>query len=258
MPSAKASATPQASAAITATAGFASRTSAKTASIGSTSAGAVSAAAAPFSTKGSSTPASIPPAIPSGISATARPRGRIAPVSAISRPATTKAPTACGIVRPEVAATSAAPGVDQASTTGTRCQLDSSADPTALPRQTASTQLAVCAGIGAHRRRRRQHQRDGRAIAHQCRHEGRRDQGSAHEISVLAGGLSVAMRGKGRGGGRRRRGRRRGTAAGSVGPREEERAAEIELSLCGGAQGGGEGAAAVSSGPREEERATEA
>jgi hypothetical protein len=33
-------------------------------------------------------------------------------------------------------------------------------------------------------------------------------------------------------------GRRRGTAAGSVGPREEERAAEIRI-FCGGPQGGG-------------------
>ena len=46
-----------------------------------------------------------------------------------------------------MAAISAAPGVDQASTTGTRlCQL-SQADPAALPRQIASTQLAVCPGL---------------------------------------------------------------------------------------------------------------
>jgi hypothetical protein len=48
---------------------------------------------------------------------------------------------------PEVAATSAAPGVDQASTTGTLCQVDSTAAPTALARQIASTQLAVWLGL---------------------------------------------------------------------------------------------------------------
>ena len=140
----KASATPAASAANTASAGSHSRTSANTATIGNTSPGAASAAPAPRRQNGSNTPASIAAAIPSGIAATSRPKGRTAAVSATNPPASTKAPTASGIVTPVVAAISAAPGVDQASTTGTRFHADSQAEPTALASDTASTQLAVC------------------------------------------------------------------------------------------------------------------
>ena len=128
-------------------AGLRSRTSANNAISGSTSTGRATAAAGSFRQKGSNTPASIPAAIPSGISATARPSGFISPVSRIIAPASTKAPTPCAMVSPSVAAISAAPGVDQASTTGTRLCQDSSAEPAALPSEIARTQEAVCAGV---------------------------------------------------------------------------------------------------------------
>ena len=70
--------------------------------------------------KGRRTPASIAAATPSGIMATRRPSGLIAPVRMTSTPASAKAATACAMLVPLVAASSAAPGVDQASTTGTR------------------------------------------------------------------------------------------------------------------------------------------
>ena len=89
----------------------------------------------------------MPAATPSGISATARPKGLMTPVSAIKMPASTKAATASASVTPWVAAIRAAPGVDQASTTGTFVVIDKSAEPMALAKQTASTQLAVCSGL---------------------------------------------------------------------------------------------------------------
>jgi hypothetical protein len=57
-----------------------------------------------------------------GIAATQRPKGRHSPATMMSRPVTTKAPTATGNppgIAP-VVASSAAPGVDQATPTGMR------------------------------------------------------------------------------------------------------------------------------------------
>ncbi len=51
---------------------------------------------------------------------TSRPSGFIAEVSISKTPQSTKAPTASAMLIPVVAAISAAPGVDQASTIGTR------------------------------------------------------------------------------------------------------------------------------------------
>ena len=48
---------------------------------------------------------------------------------------------------PPVAAISAAPRVDQARTTGTFDQEDKSAEPKALPSDTANRQLAACADV---------------------------------------------------------------------------------------------------------------
>ncbi len=130
-------------------AGLARRTSRKRPTIGSTRPGSAAAAGPSLRQKGKSTPASIPAAIPSGISAISRPSGRSTPLNAISAPARRNAPTPSAMVMPLVAAISAAPGVLQARTTGTRAQALSSALPAALARQIASTQLAVWAGVAS-------------------------------------------------------------------------------------------------------------
>ena len=58
-----------------------------------------------------------------------------------------KAPTPSAREMPDVAAISAAPGVDQARTTGTRDLKERSAEPAALPSDTARSQLAACDGV---------------------------------------------------------------------------------------------------------------
>ena len=115
--------------------------------MGRISTGAACIAAIPLRQKGKSTPASIAAAIPSGMAAIKRPKGRKVPVSKIRPAARTKAPTACGMVTPVVAAINAAPGVDHARTTGTRAHVERTAEPMALATLTARTQLAVCSGL---------------------------------------------------------------------------------------------------------------
>ena len=56
-----------------------------------------------------------------------------------------KAPTASWMSMPEVAAMRAAPGVDQARTTGTRVPQLRTAEPSPLATETAATHDAVCA-----------------------------------------------------------------------------------------------------------------
>ena len=72
--------------------------------------------------KRSNTPASIAEAIATGIRFISRSNSRVAPARTISTAQTTKAPIACAIVNPAtpvaLVAISAAPGVDQAATTG--------------------------------------------------------------------------------------------------------------------------------------------
>ena len=108
-------------------------------------AGSEAAFRATAMTKGRSTPASIAAATAAGIAPTARESAGTAPVSAMSPPARMKAPTASWMSIPEVAAMSAAPGVDQASTTGTRVPQLRAAEPRPLATDTAATQDAVCA-----------------------------------------------------------------------------------------------------------------
>ena len=136
-----------ASAASTARAGFHSRTIPYTPMIGATIAGRATACAGTRRQNGSSTPPSIAAAMPRGIIPISRPKGPISPVRKISAPASRNAPTAPAMECPVEAAISAAPGVDQASTTGMRWVYDKNADPTALAMQTAKTQDAVCAGV---------------------------------------------------------------------------------------------------------------
>ncbi len=59
----------------------------------------------------------------------------------------TKAPTPSAKLMPWVAAMRAAPGVDQARTTGIFACQERRAEPTALPRLMARSQLAVCSGV---------------------------------------------------------------------------------------------------------------
>ena len=147
VPKAKATSSPTANAASTAIAGLRNRTSKNAAIIGRIRSGKAWAASAPCTQNGSNTPASIAAAIPSGIIAISLPKGRNAPVRAINTPARRNAPTPSAIVTPLVAAINAAPGVDQASTTGIWAKALRNADPTALPRHSTKIQLAVCAGV---------------------------------------------------------------------------------------------------------------
>ena len=70
--------------------------------------------------KRASTPASRAEAMATGMRSISFSNQPLAPAQAISRPQTMKAPTASGMSRPEVDASRAAPGVDQAVSTGWR------------------------------------------------------------------------------------------------------------------------------------------
>ncbi len=95
-----------------------------------------------------STPASIACAIGVGIRAISAPSAGTSPVSTISTPTSTNAPTAAG--QPPstapVAASSAAPGVDQATVIGRRVRRESSIEHSPISTLTASSPLAACAG----------------------------------------------------------------------------------------------------------------
>ena len=71
----------------------------------------------------------------------------LAPAQAISSPQTMKAPMASGISTPEVDASSAAPGVDQAVSTGWRVQRLKARLVRPMPRPRAHSQEAVWAGV---------------------------------------------------------------------------------------------------------------
>ena len=86
-------------------------------------------------------------AMGSGMAAIIRPSGRMAPVARISVAARRNAPTPCAMLRPVLPAISAAPGVDQASTTGLRVQKLRPAEPAALARLMARTQESVSSGL---------------------------------------------------------------------------------------------------------------
>ena len=88
-------------------------------------------------------PASMPEATEAGIRAISLVSGLNRPVQISSTAVTMKAPTASSMVKPLLAATSAAPGVDQAVMTGIFVRQESQAVSSAMARQIAVTQLAV-------------------------------------------------------------------------------------------------------------------
>gem|GEM_PF-6426498 len=97
--------------------------------------------------KGSSTPASMAEATAAGMRSASRPSAGINPVSTIISPAMTKAPTAVDQPRPSVeAASRAAPGVDQARTTGIFSRQLSTAPGRPMPRHRAVTMEMIWAG----------------------------------------------------------------------------------------------------------------
>ena len=71
----------------------------------------------------------------------------LAPATVMSRPQTTKAPIASGISTPEVEASRAAPGVDQAVSTGWRVHRLKARLVTPMPRPSAQSHEAVCAAV---------------------------------------------------------------------------------------------------------------
>ena len=100
-----------------------------------------------FRQKGSNTPASMAEAMAAGMRSASRPRAGTSPVSTISSPASTKAPTAVDQPRPSVeAASRAAPGVDQARTTGIFSRQLSTAPGRPMPRQSAVTMEMIWTG----------------------------------------------------------------------------------------------------------------
>ncbi len=180
-----------------------------------------------FSTKGSSTPASIPAAMPSGIARDERGPGAGSPRSGRSAaPARMKAPTACGH-------RDAAGGRDQRGAGRGPGQHHRHAGVPGQERaarppwrgRPAKTQLAVCAGVAPTAAAADSTSAIGRAIADQRGHEGRRNQGNAHDALLpsarlaATGGRAQPLPCRGRCGGPREEewGRRR-----SRQPREEE------------------------------------
>ena len=94
-------------------------------------------------------PASIACATEAGIRVMSAPRAGTSPVATTSAPVTTKAPTAAGHP-PSTApleASSAAPGVDQATVIGRRVVTDSTIEPSPMRIVTASSPLAAWAGV---------------------------------------------------------------------------------------------------------------
>jgi len=96
---------------------------------------------------GTSTPASMAWAIEVGIAATNRPSHGMAAVSRSRAPTTTKAPTATGHppVGAPVVASSAAPGVDQATVTGMRWRTEIRIDDRPISTQSAASPDAAWA-----------------------------------------------------------------------------------------------------------------
>ena len=101
-----------------------------------------------LSTKGSSTPASMAEATEAGIFCASRPSAGRRPVSTIRTAANTKAPMALDQPSPSVeAASRAAPGVDQASTTGILNRQLSTIPGRPMPRHRAVTIETIWLGL---------------------------------------------------------------------------------------------------------------
>ena len=98
--------------------------------------------------KGSITPASIPDATCAGMRAASRPSAGISPSTTIIAAAATNTPVATGHpAAVALAAISAAPGVDQASTTGIFCHQLRKMLPIAMPAHSAVTIDPICPAV---------------------------------------------------------------------------------------------------------------
>ena len=82
-----------------------------------------------------------------GMRSITRSKVRVTPASTINTPQATKAPTASPIATPLVPAISAAPGVDQAVSTGSRRHHDKPIDVTPMPRPSAQIHDVAWAGV---------------------------------------------------------------------------------------------------------------
>jgi hypothetical protein len=82
-----------------------------------------------------------------GMRSITRSKARVQPASMISSPQTTKAPTASPRPKPLLPAISAAPGVDQAVSTGWRVHSDRPIEVMPMPRPSAHIHEVVCAGV---------------------------------------------------------------------------------------------------------------
>ncbi len=98
---------------------------------------------------GISTPASIPWAIGTGIEVSSRCSTGMSPVSMISTPLIMNAPTDSAKLKLPAArlASSAAPGVDQATVIGSRCFRDSTREATPTRKVSASRPEDACEGL---------------------------------------------------------------------------------------------------------------
>src|SRR5262249_16824907 len=92
-------------------------------------------------------PASMPEATEAGMREIRLVKGLIRPVRISSTAVTMKAPTPSAMVKPDEAGTSAGPGVAPGVMTGIFVRQDSHRLSTAMARQMAVTQLAVCACV---------------------------------------------------------------------------------------------------------------
>jgi hypothetical protein len=115
--------------------------------IASTSSGAVRTLNTASSPNLASTPASSADAMATGMRSISFSNQPLAPAQTISRPQTMKAPMASGMATPALDASSAAPGVDQAVSTGWRVHRLSSKVVTPMPRPSAHSHEAVCSGV---------------------------------------------------------------------------------------------------------------
>ena len=100
--------------------------------------------------KRASTPASSAAAIAAGMRSITRSNQPLKPHSAISAALTIKAPTASAMLKPPAtpaAASTAAPGVDQATITGLRSSSEGTAQHRPMPQPRAHIHELICAGV---------------------------------------------------------------------------------------------------------------
>src|SRR5271167_2214134 len=139
-------------------------------------------------------PASIALASADGIAATARPNGLTSPAAPSKTPTTRNAPVAAANppVAAPVAASSAAPGVDQAAEIGMRNQRLSTMPAIPIAIESAIKPDAACASLAPTRRQALQDDREGTGEADEsgsdAGRDGREKQGLGHAVGRVFGG----------------------------------------------------------------------